>query len=66
MCGSSDGERDVEVCPGEEQAGDEAGARHQNRGSARMKVTPPLAVALLAHGDYMRWNPNDNGIDFNP
>ena len=31
-----------------------------------MKVTPPLAVALLAHGDDMRWNPNDNDIDFNP
>ena len=31
-----------------------------------MKVTPPLAVAPLAHGDDMRWNPNDNGIDFNP
>ena len=34
-----------------------------------MKVTPPLAVAPLAHGDDMRWNPrlvfqlmNDNGI----
>ena len=34
--------------------------------AARMKVTPPLAVAPLAHGDEMRWNPNDNGIDFNP
>ena len=34
--------------------------------AARMKVTPPLAVAPLAHGDDMRWNPNDNGIDFNP
>ena len=32
--------------------------------AARMKVTPPLAVAPLAHGDDMRWNPNDNGIDF--
>ena len=28
MRGSGDGERDVEVCPGEEQAGDEAGGRH--------------------------------------
>ena len=34
--------------------------------AARMKVTPPLAVESLAHGDDMRWNPNDNGIDFNP
>ena len=34
--------------------------------TASMKVTPPLAVAPLAHGDDMRWNPNDNGIDFNP
>ena len=32
----------------------------------RMKVTPPLAVAPLAHGDDMRWNPNDDGINFNP
>ena len=30
--------------------------------TACMKVTPPLAVALLAHGDDMRWNPNDNGM----
>ena len=29
--------------------------------AARMKVTPPLAVAPLAHGDDIRWNPNDNG-----
>ena len=29
-----------------------------------MKVTPPLAVASLAHGDDMHWNPNDNSIDF--
>ena len=34
--------------------------------TACMKVTPSLAVAPLAHGDDMRWNPNDNGIDFNP
>ena len=33
--------------------------------TARMKVTPPLAVAPLAHGDDMRWNPNDDGINFN-
>ena len=32
----------------------------------RMKVTPPLAVAPLAHGDDMRWHPNDYGITFNP
>ena len=34
--------------------------------AARMKATPPLAVAPLAHGDDMRWNPNDDGINFNP
>ena len=34
--------------------------------AARMNVTPPLAVAPLAHGDDMRWNPNDDGINFNP
>ena len=32
--------------------------------AARMKVTPPLAVAPLAHGNDMRWNPNDDGINF--
>ena len=31
MCGCGDSERDVEVCAGEEQAGNEAGARHQKR-----------------------------------
>ena len=34
--------------------------------AARMKVTPPRAVAPLEHGDDMRWNPNDDGINFNP
>ena len=35
--------------------------------AARMKVTPPLAVVPLAHGDDMRWNPNDDSIiTFNP
>ena len=34
--------------------------------AARMTVTPPLAVAPLAHGDDMRWNPNDDGVYFNP
>ena len=28
--------------------------------TACMKVTPTLAVAPLAHGDDMRWNPNDD------
>ena len=56
-----DGERNAEVCPGEEQAGDEAGAWHRNE-TERMKVTPPLAVAPLAPEDDMRWNPNDDGI----
>ena len=28
--------------------------------------TPPLAVAPLAHGEDMRWDPNDDGIHFNP
>ena len=32
----------------------------------RMKVTPPLAVAPIAQEDDMRWNPNDDGIGFNP
>ena len=31
--------------------------------AARMKVTPPLAVAPLAQEDDMRWNPNDDGIN---
>ena len=33
---------------------------------ARMKVTPPLAVAPITQEDDMRWNPNDDGIVFNP
>ena len=33
---------------------------------ARMKVMPRLAVAPLAQEDDMRWNPNDDGIVFNP
>ena len=32
----------------------------------RMKVTPPLAVALITQEDDMRWNPNDDGIVSNP
>ena len=31
VCRSSNGERNVEVCPGKEQAGDEAGTRDQRR-----------------------------------
>ena len=38
----------------------------KNDEAGRMKVTPPLAVALHVHGDDMRWNPNDDGINFNP
>ena len=34
--------------------------------AARMKVTPPLAVAPHVHGDDMRWKLNDDGINFNP
>ena len=34
--------------------------------AVHMKVTPPLAVAPLAHGGDMRWNPNDDGINVNP
>ena len=34
--------------------------------AARLRVAPPLAVALLAHGEDMRWDSNDNGINFNP
>ena len=30
--------------------------------AARLRVRPPLAVAPLAHGENMRWNPNDDGI----
>ena len=32
----------------------------------RMKVTPPLAVAPIAQEDDMQWNPNGDGIVFNP
>ena len=34
--------------------------------AARMKVTPPLAVAPLALEDGMRWNPDVDGINMNP
>ena len=36
--------------------------------AARLRVTLPLAVAPLAHGEDMRWNPNDDDddINFNP
>ena len=34
--------------------------------AARMKVTPPLAVAPLAQEDDMQWNPNDDGINMYP
>ena len=52
----------MEVCPGEEQAGDESlGIRDEEK--ARMKVTLPLAVAPIAQEDgCMRWNSNDDGI----
>ena len=32
----------------------------------RMTVTPPLAMAPVTQEDDMRWNPNDDGIVFNP
>ena len=32
--------------------------------AARLRVMPPLAVAPLAHGEDMRWDPNDDGISF--
>ena len=34
--------------------------------AARMKVTPPLAVAPITQEDDMRWNPNDDGINMYP
>ena len=61
----ANGERNMEVCPGEEQAGDEAGTRDQRREDAHVKVTPPLAVAPITQDDDMRWNPNDDGIVVN-
>ena len=56
----------MEVCPGE--AGDEAGTvlGISDDEKTRMKVTPPLAVAPIAQEDDMRWNPNDDGIVFDP
>ena len=58
----------MEVCPSEEQAGDViACAMKQVLGikdeAARMKVTPPLAVAPLAHGDDMRWKMEDGRME---
>ena len=34
--------------------------------AACLSATPPLAAAPLAHRKNMRWNPNDDGINFNP
>ena len=34
--------------------------------AARLRVTPPLAVAPLAQEDDMRWNPSDDGINMYP
>ena len=34
--------------------------------AARLKVTPPLVVAPLAHGGDRQWNPSDDGINFDP
>ena len=48
MCGSGDGERDVEVCAGEEQKKAMKQVLGIKNEAARMKVTPPLAVASLA------------------
>ena len=62
---SGNGDRDVEVCSGEAQAGDEAGTRIKDE-AARLRMTLPLAVAPPAHREDMRWNPNDDGINFNP
>ena len=67
--------RDVEVCPSEELLASCKQVMEQVLGTdikdeaarcAHEGVTPPLAVAPLAHGDDMRWNPNDDGINFNP
>ena len=56
---SGNGERDVEVFQAKsKQAMKQVlGIRDE---AARMKVTPPLAV------EDMRWNPNDDGVNFNP
>ena len=34
--------------------------------AARLRVTPLLAMAPLAHGEDMQWDPNDDGINCNP
>ena len=47
---SGDGERDVEVCSDEEQAGDEASARYQRRGCALEGNTATGGGAFCARG----------------
>ena len=64
--GIGDGERNVEVCPGEEQAPAMKQVLGIRNETERMKVTPPLAVAPLAQEYDMRWNPNDDGINMYP
>ena len=53
---SSYGERNVEVCPGEEQAGDEAGTWDQRREGTH-EVTQPLAATPIARGGWHAMEP---------
>ena len=62
---SGDGERDVEFVQTKSKHAMKQVLGIKNE-AARMKVTPSLAVAPHVHGDDMRWNPNDDGISFNP
>ena len=49
-------------CSEERNMEEPAGQPDARRGA----VTPPLAVAPVTQEDDMRWNPNDDGIVFNP
>ena len=64
----ANGERNVEVCQGEEQADDEAGTRDQRREDTHEGdvAAGGGTVTPITQEDDMRWNPNDNGIVSNP
>ena len=60
---SSNGERNMEVCPGEEQAGDEAaGTRDQRREDAHEGDAAAGGGTHFTQEDDMRWKPNDDCI----
>ena len=59
---SSYGERNVEVCPGEEQADDEAGTRDQRQEDEHEGDAAAYGGTHYAQEDGMRWNPKGPSV----